>query len=317
MKLIFFGYGYSARRLAATLQASPLRDRMDHKTADQTKSHKENHKDEQQPEIIGTHRDLSGKIADDGVSLRIFSRGNPLSLQDLEGVTHIVVSVPPDDNGDPVFDEHKDHLINAQKLRWLGYLSTTGVYGNREGSWVDEASPCLPTSQRGAKRYAAENCWLGLAHHHAVPVHIFRLPGIYGPGRNAFESLRNGRAQRVIKPGHVFSRIHVADIAEGLRASMHNPHPGAVYNLCDNEPAPPQNVIAWASRLLGMPPPPEVTIDQARLSTMAASFYRDNKRVRNLRMRNELGFSPTYGTYRAGLKAILMEEEKEKTHSSD
>ncbi len=293
MKLIFFGYGYSAQRLAATIQTNPPNE-LDHK--------------DKKWEIIGTHRDPTGKSADHGIALRAFSRGQPLSHQDLEGATHIVISVPPDDDGDPVFDAHRDDLIHAQKLRWLGYLSTTGVYGNREGAWVDEDSPCLPTGKRGRKRCTAENDWLGLSREHDLPIHIFRLPGIYGPGRSAFNSLRSGQAQRVIKPGQVFSRIHVDDIAAGLRASMQRPHPGAIYNLCDNEPAPPQDVILWASRLLGMPPPPEVAIDQAKLSQMAASFYRDNKRVRNQRMRHELGFSPRYGNYRAGLKAILREE---------
>ena len=291
MKLICFGYGYSAQRLVTTIQTDPTDD-LDHK----------------EWKIIGTHRDPTGKIAGDGVCLRAFSRGHPLKAEDLEGVTHIVISVPPDQDGDPVFDEHRDHLIHAQKLRWIGYLSTTGVYGNREGAWVDEASPCLPTGHRGARRYTAENNWLSMSHQHDLPVHIFRLPGIYGPGRSAFDSLRSGQARRVIKPGQVFSRVHVADIAAGLRASMRHPRPGAIYNLCDNEPAPPQDVILWASHLLGVAPPPEVTFDQAKLGKMAASFYRDNKRVRNQRIRHELGFSPTYDNYRIGLKAILMEE---------
>src|SRR5262249_20681584 len=161
------------------------------------------------------------------------------------------------------------------------YLSTTGVYGDRGGGMVDEASALLPTGPRGRARVAAEQGWLALHRDHGVPVHIFRLAGIYGPGRNALTTVRSGQARRIVKPGQVFSRIHVDDIAAVLRASMSRPRPGAIYNVCDDDPAPPQDVIALACELLNVPPPPEIPYADAEptMSEMARSFYTDNKRV--------------------------------------
>jgi nucleoside-diphosphate-sugar epimerase len=190
-------------------------------------------------------------------------------------------------------------------LRWIGYLSTTGVYGDRAGGWVDEEAPLIPTGERGRRRVAAEARWLDLVRRHGSLVHIFRLAGIYGPGRNALDTVRAGRAQRIVKPGQIFSRIHVADIAQVLRASMAKPEPGAIYNVCDDDPAPPADVVAFACDLLGVPCPPPVPFDEAKLSQMALSFYADSKRVSNRRIKEELGVRLLYPSYRDGLAALL------------
>jgi len=194
----------------------------------------------------------------------------------------------------------------APDLDWVGYLSTTGVYGNHDGGWVDEDTPLTPSTKRGQWRKQAEEDWQSIP---GLPLHIFRLAGIYGPGRGPFAKLRNGTARRVIKDNQVFSRIHVDDIAQVLAASIAAPNPGAIYNLCDDDPAPPQDVIAYAAELLNMPIPPAVPFDQADLSPMARSFYGDSKRVRNDRMKSELGITLKYPTYRAALAAMLEAEQ--------
>jgi nucleoside-diphosphate-sugar epimerase len=194
-------------------------------------------------------------------------------------------------------------LSHLPNLRWAGYLSTTGVYGDCGGAWVDEDSPLAPNVERARRRVEAEQAWRAAG----LPLHIFRLAGIYGPGRSAIDSVRAGTARRIVKPGQVFSRIHVEDIAQSVLASLDHPRPGAVYNLCDDDPAPPQEVIAYACRLLGVAPPPEIPWQQAlaTLSPMALSFYADSKRVRNDRMKAELGVTLAYPSYREGLRAIL------------
>jgi len=215
---------------------------------------------------------------------------------------HILVSLPPGDNGDPVLARHAAALADAAP-RWVGYLSTTGVYGDRAGGWVDEESAIAPATERGRRRAAAEAAWLATG----LPVHLFRLAGIYGPGRSALERVRAGRAQRIVKPGQVFSRIHVADIARTLAASIARPRLGRAYNLADDLPAPPQDVIAFAAELLGVPPPPEIPFGEADLSPMARSFYAESKRVSNARIKDELGVRLRHPDYRAGLRAILAE----------
>ena len=212
----------------------------------------------------------------------------------------ILVSLPPDGIGDPVLVRH-EAALRAADHAWIGYLSTTGVYGDRQGGWVDEESALEPVNARGRWRRAAERAWVATG----LPVHLFRLAGIYGPGRSAFDRLREGRAQRVVKPGQVFSRIHVDDVAAVLAASMARPDPGRTYNVADDEPAPPQDVIAFAAELLGMPVPPEVPLEAAELTPMARSFYAESKRVRNGRIKAELGVTLAYPDYRAGLRAIL------------
>jgi nucleoside-diphosphate-sugar epimerase len=260
--------------------------------------------------VIGTRRTaeaVAAASASESIAMRGFDRAHPLadigSL--LAGATHVLSSVPPDDAGDPVLDLHGADIARTRGLRWVGYLSTTGVYGDRGGGWVDEMAPLLPTGERGRRRVAAEKRWLELHERHGIPVHVFRLAGIYGPGRSALDTVRSGRARRIVKPDQVFSRIHVADIVQVLRASMARPAPGAIYNVCDDDPAPPADVIAFACGLLGVPPPPPVPIEQAALSEMARSFYADNKRVSNRRIKDELGVRLLYPGYRDGLAALL------------
>ena len=238
----------------------------------------------------------------------VFNRARPLAAGALAGVTHILVSVPPDEAGDPVLDCHGRDIAALPGLAWLGYLSTTGVYGDCGGGWVDEGAALAPTGERGRRRVAAEQGWRDLHRRHGVPVHIFRLAAIYGPGRSPLDALRAGTAKRIDKPGQVFSRIHVEDLASVLCASMTQPRPGAVYNVCDDDPAPPEAVVAHAASLLGLPPPPLLPFEEAGLSPMAASFYDDNKRVRNTLIKTELGVALAYPDYRAGLAAILADE---------
>ena len=212
--------------------------------------------------------------------------------------SHLLSSVPPDAGGDPVLRDHGAALA-ARTWDWAGYLSTTAVYGNHDGGWVDETTPLTPASERGRWRVAAEAAWAAV-----LPVHIFRLAGIYGPGRGPFEKVRDGTARCIVKPGQVFGRIHVEDIARVLAASIAAPAPGTAYNLCDDDPAPPQDVLAHAAALLGLPPPPEVAYADADLSPMARSFYGENKRVRNDRIK-ALSGPLRFPTYREGLAALL------------
>ena len=220
--------------------------------------------------------------------------------------THLLVSAGPDESGDPVLARHGAEIARvAPRLEWAGYLSTTGVYGDRQGGWVDESTPPAPSTRRGRLRVEAEAQWRAIE---GLPLHIFRLAGIYGPGRGPFEKLRQGTARRIVKPGQVFSRIHVEDIAQVLAASIARPNPGAVYNVCDDDPAPPQEVIAFADGLLGLPVPPEVPFEEAELSPMARSFYAESKRVSNRRIKEELGVTLLFPDYRTGLAALLARE---------
>lgn len=248
-------------------------------------------------------------LSEMGIEAHLFDAGQPLAdLSVLDGVTHLLASVPPGPDGDPVLIHHgPDLAVRAGDIRWAGYLSTTGVYGDRGGEWVDENADLDPATERGARRVAAEAAWCRLWREHGLPVHLFRLAGIYGPGRNALETVRQGKARRVVKPGQVFSRTHVRDIAAVLAASMAQPNPGAAYNVCDDDPAPPQDVIAHACALLGVTPPPEIPFEEAELSEMARSFYAESKRVSNARIKDELGVELAYPDYRAGLAALLAE----------
>ncbi len=195
----------------------------------------------------------------------------------------------------------------ADALAWAGYLSTTGVYGDRQGGWVDEESPLLPATTRGRLRVDAEAAWARIP---GLPLHVFRLAGIYGPGRGPFAKVRQGKARRIVKPGQMFSRIHVDDIAQVLLASIEKPRPGGVYNLCDDDPAPPEDVIAHAATLLGLPVPPEEAFETAEMTPMARSFYAESKRVRNDRIKDELGVRLIHPDYRSGLAALLREEDE-------
>jgi nucleoside-diphosphate-sugar epimerase len=260
--------------------------------------------------VRGTVRNLGAEDSLAGCETYRFERMHPLPQTAFASVTHVLVSVPPDPAGDPTLDMHAGDLAALRGLRWIGYLSTTGVYGDRGGGWVDEGSELCPTGERGRRRVMAEAAWLDLWRRRGAPVHVFRLAAIYGPGRSAFEALRAGTAKRILKPGQVFSRIHVEDLAAVLTASMARPRPGAVYNVCDDEPAAPEAVVGYAAGLLGTPPPPLVPFDNAGLSPMARSFYDDNKRVSNARIKGELGVELRYPTYRDGLAAILREEAR-------
>ncbi len=220
----------------------------------------------------------------------------------LDRATHILISAAPVATGDP-FLRAVPQIAQA-RADWVGYLSTTGVYGDHNGGWVDEGTPLTPQSDRGRWRVLAEDQWLATG----LPVHVFRLAGIYGPGRGPFEKVRDGTARRIIKAGQVFSRIHVADIAQVLMASMAQRNPGAAYNVCDNDPAPPQDVLSYAASLLGVPDPPAVRFEDADLGPMATSFYSESKRVRNDRIKDELGVRLHFPTYHEGLSALLAEE---------
>jgi nucleoside-diphosphate-sugar epimerase len=273
-KILCFGLGYSARVLARRLAGDGW-------------------------QVIGTSRNPQKPYC------LHFDRDHPLAPAELAGVSHILVSIPPDETGDPVLDRHGGAIAEIPGLAWLGYLSTTGVYGDRAGGWVDEGSELCPSGMRGRRRVAAEAGWQGLWRRRGVPLHIFRLAAIYGPGRSSLDALRAGTAKRIEKPGQVFSRIHVDDLASVLIASMARPRPGAVYNVCDDEPAAPEAVVAHAAALLGLPPPPLVPFEAAGLSPMARSFWDDNKRVSNALIKEELGALLRYPNYRTGLAAIL------------
>ena len=288
-KLFCFGLGYTALHLARRLREDGWT-------------------------IEGTCRseEQQQSLKAQGFVAHLFERGRPIADPGaaIHDATHILNSIPADAEGDPVLGEYGTVIAHVLRLRWFGYLSTTGVYGDRGGDWVDEDGDLKPTGERGLRRLAAEADWRHLWLNASLPLHIFRLAGIYGPGRSAIDSLRDGTAKRIVKPGQVFSRIHVEDIATVLIASMARPDPGAVYNVCDDNPAPPDEVIAYAAQLLGVMPPTAVPFEQAELSEMARSFYADNKRVRNDRIKEELGVRLKYPDYRAGLQAILRDETR-------
>ena len=281
-RLFVFGLGYTAGVLARQLAAEGWR-------------------------IAGTCQtdDKRAELEARGWEAFVFDREHPLAdvKAALKGTTHLLLSVPPDRKGDPVLALHGQDIADLISLEWAGYLSTTGVYGDTGGEWVSEASWLRPTSDRSRRRVEAEKRWLNLYRQYGVPLHVFRLPGIYGPGRSAIDQLRAGEAKRIDKPGHLFGRIHVEDIAGALRASMATMNPGAVYNVCDDEPAEPQEVIRYAAELLGMAPPPLVPYETAELSEMSRSFWADNRRVKNERIKSKLGYTLKYPSYRDGLKA--------------
>ncbi len=257
--------------------------------------------------VAGTTRNPEKQAAlkADGIEAHLFEHDRPLDdpSRAFAGTTHLLTSIVPDEAGDPVLRHHLDDLAALRSLAWAGYLGTTGVYGDRKGEWVDETDRPAPSLPRTKRRVAAEGHWLASG----LPAHIFRLAGIYGPGRNALETVKAGRARRIVKPDQMFGRIHVEDIAQTLMASIDRPNPGAIYNVADDEPAPPQDVIAYAAELLGVEPPPAVAFEKADLSEAARSFYADNRRVANDRIRNELRVELRYPTYRDGLQAIFKE----------
>ncbi len=280
--LFCFGYGYTAAALAWRLAADGW-------------------------QITGTTttQEKARAMNDKGVKVHVWKDGG-FDPAWLDGASAILVSLPPGEKGCPAFHAASEAIIaRREAIEWIGYLSTNGVYGDHDGAWVDETSDLLPTSDRARWRIAAEADWAGLAVAWMMPLIVFRLPGIYGPGRSALDKVRAGKAKRIFKEGQVFSRMHVDDIAAALAASMENPRAHDLYNLADDEPAPPQDVVDYACKLLGVDPPPLIPIDEADLSDMAKSFYADNKRVSNARMKEALGVTLKYPTYREGLRAIF------------
>ncbi|MGR3662780.1 MAG: SDR family oxidoreductase [Paracoccaceae bacterium] len=218
--------------------------------------------------------------------------------------THLLISIAPTEAGDPVLNALTKQIAAAPHIKWVGYLSTTGVYGDHQGGWVDENTPLTPTTKRGKMRVLAEQNWKK----QCLPLHIFRLAGIYGPNRGPFTKVRNGTARRIIKSGQVFSRTHVEDIAQTLAASIKRSNPGAIYNVCDNDPAPPEDVIAYAAELLGLPIPKPEDFAIADMTPMARSFYAESKKVSNERIKSELGVTLKYPDYKTGLQALLASE---------
>jgi nucleoside-diphosphate-sugar epimerase len=284
MRLFCFGFGYSAQALARRVSA---------RTAS----------------LAGTRTSVGAEDAAPlGARLAEFN-GDAASAEVrglLSGTTHALVSIPPDLEGDPVLRQFRGGLAELGDLAWIGYLSTVGVYGDWQGQWVDETSPTRPISERGLRRVQAERAWLEFGRDTGKRVEVFRLAGIYGPGRSVIDALRAGTARRIVKPGQVFNRIHVDDVAQVLAAAIDKDTGHRIYNVGDDEPAPPQDVVAHAAELLGLPVPPEIAFDAAGLTGMAASFWVECKRVSNARIKVDLGVELMYPTYREGLRALLV-----------
>ena len=282
--ILVFGYGYTASVIGQKLLSEGWR-------------------------VIGTTRssDKAAAMKADGIEAVLWP--DESITEALASATHILLSAAPSEKGDPVLGTLSSEIRQrAAQYEWVGYLSTTAVYGDRDGGWVDETSPLFPATRRGQLRVEAEQAWRELGAESGLPVHVFRLAGIYGPGRGPFAKVRAGTARRIIKKGQVFSRTHVEDIAQVLRASIATPNAGAIYNVCDNDPAPPQEVIAEAARMLSLPPPEAVDFDTAEMTPMARSFYAESKKVSNRRILEELGITLKYPDYRSGLDALLAAE---------
>ncbi len=283
-RLFCFGLGYSAETLAKRLAAKGW-------------------------SIAGTARDPANveRLRAEGYEVTRFAGepDHPDIAPLLAGTTHLLLSIPPGPQGDAVLRHYRDTITGLSTLDWIGYLSTVGVYGDQSGALVDETATPLPNNERTKARVVAESGWLALGEEIGRPVQVFRLAGIYGPGRSALDKLAAGTARRIIKPGQVFNRIHVEDIATVLEASMARPRAGAVYNVADDEPSPPEDVVTYAAALLGVEPPPEVPFQEAELTPMARSFYSNLRRVCNARIKSELGVELAYPSYREGLRGLV------------
>ncbi|HHN67986.1 MAG TPA: SDR family oxidoreductase [Thermopetrobacter sp.] len=280
--MFFFGFGNVARALARRLRADGWR-------------------------LSGTAREAVGldRLAVEAVRGHLFNEARPLPPHALAGVSHLLISIPPGDGGDVALEAAGDMIREAAAhLRWVGYLSTVGVYGDHGGAWVDETTPPAPVSERGRRRLMAERQWLALHEETGLPVHIFRLPGIYGPHSSPLKKALAGQSRIVVKEGQVFSRIHLDDLVAALAASIAQPTPGEIYNVTDDAPAPPHEVALFAHELLGLAPPPRVAFAEAELSDMARSFYGESKRVSNAKLKERLGWRPAYPDYKAGLRAL-------------
>ena len=282
MRLFCFGYGYSAEALARKLspRLAELAGTRTHPEAPQEAG-----------AVLATYKG-------DGPSTAVTSL--------LARTTHLLVSIPPDLEGDAVLRDFADEIAALPDLGWIGYLSTVGVYGDAKGGWVDEESPVRPVTERSLRRAEAERAWLDFGARAGRRVEVFRLAGIYGPGRNMLASLKAGTARRIVKPGQVFNRIHVDDIARVLAAAIDKDTGATIFNVSDDEPAPPGDVVAYAAELMGLPVPPPLAFEAAGLSGMAATFWSECKRVKNERIRRELGVELLYPTYREGLRALAV-----------
>lgn len=289
--LLCFGMGFTGKTIGRRLKAAGWR-------------------------VIGTGRSAESckRLAAEGFEPLLFDGTAPGEgvAEALAETTHVLNSVPSTRDGDPVLLHHRADIIEAGNLDWIGVLSTIGVYGEHHGAWIDEDTPPRPANDRGWIRLEQERYWSELGTNISLPPHIFRLPGIYGPGRNQLVSVRTGKARRLVKPGQVFNRVHVEDIASAVIASMRKPDAGYVFNVADDLPAPPQEVVAFACELLGVAPPPEEAFDAAKLSPMAASFYGECKRVRNDRLKQALGVTLAFPTYREGLAALLAVDGRDE-----
>lgn len=285
MRLFCFGLGYSAEALV----------RLHHGTF---------------ASVAGTVRNAekAARLRGEGVEAHVHAGGAPTfaAADALRRADALLVSAPPDADGDPMLKDFGGALARADRLSIVVYLSTVGVYGDHGGDWVDEATPAAPVSERGRRRLAAEEAWAAFGAKTGAAVQLHRLAGIYGPGRNALEDLKAGVARRIVKPGQAFNRIHVEDIAGAAAAGLARADVAGPINVCDDEPAPPQDVVAFAAGLLGAPAPPEIPFEQADLSEMGRSFYAENKRCRNLRLKGTLGYRLRHPTYREGLRALLQ-----------
>ncbi|HFB2048438.1 MAG TPA: Protein YeeZ [Hyphomicrobiaceae bacterium MAG_BT-2024] len=283
-KVFFFGLGYSASFFARICIAHGFK-------------------------VFGTARSESkvSTLRTAGIEAFGFNSNRPTICLDntIAQATHIVISIAPDKNGDPVLKHYAKQISESKKISWIAYLSTIGVYGNHYGAWIDENTVVAPASERSVHRLNAENAWINLARSAGKSLQIFRLSGIYGPGRSAIDKINTGKARRLIKPGQVFNRIHVHDIATTLLAGIKKPQCTGIFNVADDLPAPPQDVIAFAAQLLGKPIPDSIPFSDADLSPMARSFYNENKRVRNCKIKQMLEVKLNYPTYEDGLTDIV------------
>lgn len=284
-KLLIMGYGFSSQAIAQAAEKEFV-------------------------QIAGTTRSAEkfDKLEADGVQPVVFTVDGDMAgvTAFLEQATHLLVSIGPGEAGDPVLNALGNAITDAPHLRWIGYLSTVGVYGDHNGAWVDEDTPPKPVSKRSIQRVAAETAWQELADKRSIPLAVFRLSGIYGPGRNAFMNMEKGTARRLVKPGQVFNRIHREDIGQAVALAMKG-NIGGIFNITDDEPSPPQDVVTYAHELAGRTPPPETDFETAELTPMARSFYGENKRVSNARSRQVLGMTYRWPNYRTSLKRMWEE----------
>ena len=285
MGVFFFGMGYSSLATARAI----------HQIID-----------EDVP-VFGTTRTEDGleALADSPYRAHLFDGESPGAtlVADLKRSTHVVLSIPPTDAGDPALNLHRSDFDAAPDLEWLCYYSTVGVYGDFGGQWIDETAPTRPINPRSAHRVEVEQQWRDYAAGRGVPLLILRLAGIYGPGRSSFDKLREGTARRIVKAGQVFNRIHVEDIGRVTALAAQRKLAGT-FNLADDEPAPPQDLIEYAAHKLGAAVPPDISFESAEMTSMARSFYSDNKRVSNAAIKQALGIDLLYPNYRVGLDAI-------------